>query len=142
MRAWPLWLAALWWGGMSAVSFVVVPTLFARLGPAVAGPVAAQLFALQSTGVIVVGLVLLLWLRQQRRRVQAQDIGPLMGTMALVLLAMLAALLQEFAVAERIVSARSTGGDLRLWHGLGSALVFLQWLCGAWVFKRLIRNAF
>jgi hypothetical protein len=141
MRAWPLWLAALWWGGMSAVSFVVVPTLFARLGPAVAGPVAAQLFALQSTGVIVVGLALLLWLRQQRRRVQAQDIGPLMGTMALVLLAMLAALLQEFAVAERIVSARSTGGDLRLWHGLGSALVFLQWLCGAWVFKRLIRNA-
>jgi len=142
MRAWPLWLAALWWGGMSAVSFVVVPTLFARLGPAVAGPVAAQLFALQSTGVIVVGLVLLLCLRQQRRLVQVQDIGPLMGTMALVLLAMLAALLQEFAVAERIVSARSTGGDLRLWHGLGSALVFVQWLCGAWVFKRLIRNAF
>ena len=141
MRAWPLWLAALWWGGMSAVSFVVVPTLFARLGPAVAGPVAAQLFALQSTGVIVMGLSLLLWLRQQRRRVQAQDIGPLMGTMALVLLAMLAALLQEFAVAERIVSARSTGGDLRLWHGLGSALVFLQWLCGAWVFKRLSRSA-
>jgi hypothetical protein len=127
---------------MSAVSFVVVPTLFARLGPAVAGPVAAQLFALQSTGVIVVGLVLLLCLRQQRRLVQVQDIGPLMGTMALVLLAMLAALLQEFAVAERIVSARSTGGDLRLWHGLGSALVFVQWLCGAWVFKRLIRNAF
>jgi hypothetical protein len=127
---------------MSAVSFVVVPTLFARLGPAVAGPVAAQLFALQSTGVIVVGLALLLWLRQQRRRVQAQDIGPLMGTMALVLLAMLAALLQEFAVAERIVSARSTDGDLRLWHGLGTALVFVQWCCGAWVFKRLSRSAF
>jgi hypothetical protein len=142
MRAWPLWLAALWWGGMSAVSFVVVPTLFARLGPPVAGPVAAQLFAVQSSGVIVVGLALLLWLRQQRQRAQAQDMGPLMGTMALVLLAMLAALLQEFAVAERIVSARSTGGDLRLWHGLGSALVFLQWLCGAWVFKRLIRSAF
>lgn len=142
MRAWPLWLAALWWGGMSAVSFVVVPTLFARLGPALAGPVAAQLFALQSSGVVVVGLALLLWLRQQRQRVQAQDMGPLMVTMAVVLLAMLAALLQEFAVAERIVTARSTGGDLRLWHGLGSALVLLQWLCGAWVFKRLIRNAF
>ena len=127
---------------MSAVSFVVVPTLFASLGPAVAGPVAAQLFALQSSGVVVVGLALLLWLRHQRGRVQVQDIGSLMGTMALVLLAMLAALLQEFAVAERIVSARSTGGDLRLWHGLGSALVFVQWLCGAWVFKRLIRNAF
>ncbi len=142
MRSWPLWLAALWWGGMSAVSFVVVPTLFARLGPAVAGPVAAQLFALQSSGVVVVGLALLLWLRHQRGRVQVQDIGSLMGTMALVLLAMLAALLQEFAVAERIVSARSTGGDLRLWHGLGRALGFVQWVCGAWGVKRLIRNAF
>jgi hypothetical protein len=142
MRTWPLWLAALWWGGMSAVSFVVVPTLFARLGPAVAGPVAAELFALQSTGVILVGLALLLWLRQQRRRGDAREFGALMVTMAGVLLAMLAALLQEFAVAERIVSARSTGGDLRLWHGLGSALVFLQWLCGAWVFKRLSRSAF
>jgi hypothetical protein len=141
MRAWPLWLAALWWGGMSAVSFVVVPTLFVRLGPAVAGPVAAQLFALQSSGVMVVGLALLVWLRQQRQRVQTHDMGPLMVTMALVLLAMLAALLQEFAVAERIVSTRSTGGDLRLWHGLGSALVFVQWLCGAWVFKRLSRSA-
>lgn len=142
MKAWPLWLAALWWGGMSAVSFVVVPTLFARLEPAVAGPVAAELFALQSNGVIVVGLALLLWLRQQRQRLDPQDMAPLMVTMGGILLAMVAALLQEFAVAERIVSARSTGGDLRLWHGLGSALVFLQWLCGAWVLKRLSKTAF
>jgi hypothetical protein len=142
MRAWPLWFAALWWGGMSAVSFVVVPVLFARLGPAVAGPVAAQLFALQSSGVIVLGLALLLWLRQQRRRLDADAMGPVMVTMAIVLLAMLASLLQEFAVAQRIVSARSTGGDLRLWHGLGSALVFVQWCCGAWVFKRLSSQRF
>lgn len=137
-----MWLAALWWGGMSAVSFVVVPTLFARLGPELAGPLAAHLFSMQSAGVVVVGLALLLWLRQQRRRLEAQDIGPLMVTMSGVLLAMLAALLQEYAVAERIVSARSTGGDLRLWHSLGTALVFVQWLCGAWVFKRLSKTAF
>ena len=142
MRAWPLWLAALWWGGMSAVSFVVVPTLFARLGPAVAGPVAAHLFSLQSTMVIVLGLGLLLWLRQQRRRRESVAMGPVMVTMAIVLLAMLASLLQEFAVAERIVNARSTGGDLRLWHGLGSALVLVQWCCGAWVFKRLSSHDF
>lgn len=140
MRAWPLWLAALWWGGMSAVSFLVVPTLFARMGPAVAGPVAAHLFSLQSSAVILIGLVLLLWLRQQRRQLDAASWGPLMATMGGVLLAMLAAVLQEFAVAERIVMARSTGGDLRLWHGLGSALVFLQWLCGAWVFRRLLKT--
>jgi hypothetical protein len=142
MKTWPLWLAALWWGGMSAVSFVVVPTLFVRLGPSVAGPVAAHLFSLQSTAVVVLGVALLLWLRQQRRHVGQENLGPLMATMAWVLLAMLAALLQEFAVAERIVNARSSGGDLRLWHGLGSALVFLQWLCGAGVFRRLSRTAF
>ncbi|MEY4506582.1 MAG: hypothetical protein RL297_1160 [Pseudomonadota bacterium] len=141
MKAWPLWLAALWWGGMSAVSLLVVPILFGRLGPAVAGPVAAHLFSLQSSAVILIGLALLLWLRQQRRRSDAAVWGLLMATMGGVLLAMLAAVLQEFVVAERIVMARSTGADLRLWHGLGSALVFLQWLCGAWVFRRLLKTA-
>jgi len=44
-----LFLAALWWGGITALSFVAVPALFAKLGdPAVAGPVAAQLFSYQS----------------------------------------------------------------------------------------------
>lgn len=139
MRVWPLWLAALWWGGMTAVSMVVVPTLFSRLGPAVAGPVAAHLFSLQSTMVMVLGLGLLMWLRQQRRRLESTAMRL---TMAIVLMAMLAALLQEFGVAERIVNARSNGGDLRLWHGLGTALVFVQWLCGAWVFKRLSSHRF
>ena len=38
-------LAALWWGGLSALAFVAVPMLFATLdGPALAGPVAARLF--------------------------------------------------------------------------------------------------
>jgi hypothetical protein len=41
-------LAALWWGGLSALSFVAVPTLFAQLGAPVAGPVAAKLFSLQA----------------------------------------------------------------------------------------------
>ena len=54
-------IAALWWGGISGLSFVAVPTLFARLGsPAVAGPVAAQLFSLQCWGGLGLGLVLLL----------------------------------------------------------------------------------
>jgi hypothetical protein len=97
---------------------------------------------MQSTLVIVLGLGLLLWLRQHRRRVEPAAMGPVMVTMAIVLLAMLASLLQEFAVAERIVNARSTGGDLRLWHGLGTALVFVQWCGGAWVFKRLSSQAF
>ncbi|RYF44389.1 MAG: DUF4149 domain-containing protein, partial [Comamonadaceae bacterium] len=41
-----LLIAALWWGSLTTVGFLVVPMLFARLGnPAVAGNFAGQLFA-------------------------------------------------------------------------------------------------
>ena len=39
MQQLAVFLAALWWGGISGISFVAVPTLFARLGAPVAGPV-------------------------------------------------------------------------------------------------------
>ena len=55
-----------------------------------------------------------------------------------LLLAALAALVQEFGVAQRIVTARSSGGDLRLWHGAGTALVLLQWGCALRVLTRLV----
>ena len=43
-----LMLAALWWGSLTTIGFLVVPMLFARLGnPAVAGNFAGQLFAAQ-----------------------------------------------------------------------------------------------
>ena len=32
-------------------------------------------------------------------------------------------------MAPRIVSARIDGGNLRLWHGLGTAMYVGQWLC-------------
>jgi hypothetical protein len=57
--------------------------------------------------------------------------------MGWVLLAMILALLQEFGVAERIVTARASGGDLRLWHTLGSAMVLGQWLCAGVLLWRL-----
>jgi hypothetical protein len=39
-------VATLWWGMLTGLAFVAVPSLFAKLGnPAVAGPVAAWLFA-------------------------------------------------------------------------------------------------
>ena len=50
---------------------------------------------------------------------------------------MLLALLVEFAVAPRIVSARVEGGNLRLWHGLGSAMLLGQWLCAGFTLWRL-----
>lgn len=136
MQRLSLFLAALWWGGISALSFLAVPLLFARLGAPVAGPVAAQLFSLQSWAGIFIGLALLLMLRLQRPGGAADPEAnrvflnsPVLGTMGLVLLGMLLAMLQEFGVAQKIVNARATGGDLRFWHGLGTVMVLGQWLC-------------
>jgi hypothetical protein len=145
-----VFLAALWWGGISALSFVAVPTLFASLGsPAVAGPVAAKLFSLQCWAGLGLGLALLLILRRQRSLghfpLVGEPVDPeqlrimqrVLTTMGFVLAAMLLALLQEFGVAQKIVTARATGGDLRLWHGLGTLMVLGQWLCSGAVLWRL-----
>ncbi|MBS3995910.1 MAG: DUF4149 domain-containing protein [Hydrogenophaga sp.] len=148
-------LAALWWGGITALSFLAVPTLFATLGsPAVAGPVAAKLFSLQSWAGLVIGLGLLLLLRRQRQRMVVSNdaglvVGPeqvvvlqqLLSTMGIVLLAMLLALVQEFGVAQNIVTARASGGNLRLWHSVGSLMVLGQWLCAGAVLWRLSRSS-
>lgn len=123
-------LSALWWGGMSALSFLAVPTLFAQLGAPVAGPVAAHFFSVQCWASLGIGLALLLVVWREGPR----------GTLVIVGLAMLLALVQEFGVAHKIVTARATGGDLRLWHGLGSLLVVGQWLCAGAVTWRLSRR--
>jgi hypothetical protein len=136
-----LMVAALWWGGITALSFLAVPTLFAQLGsPAIAGPVAAKLFSLQCYAGLLLGLALLVILRRGNEQGAAPD-GTTMTTLGIVLLAMLLALLQEFGVAQKIVSARATGGNLRLWHGVGSAMVLGQWLCAGAVLWRLSRAA-
>lgn len=130
-------LAAIWWGGITALSFLAVPLLFTSLGsPAVAGPVAARIFSLQCWAGLVLGLALLLLLR--RWRGDGVAVAPeALTTMGFVLFAMLLALLQEFAVAQNIVTARATGGNLRLWHGVGTAMVLGQWLCAGAVIWRL-----
>ena len=58
-----------------------------------------------------------------------------------IVVGMLLALLVEFAVAPRIVSARADGGNLRLWHGLGSAMLVGQWLCAGFVLWCLSKPA-
>ena len=130
-------LAALWWGGLSALAFVAVPMLFSTLGsPAMAGPVAARVFTALAWATLLIGMVLLVLLRQPRpgENLPSPEAMTLIGV---VLFAMLLALLQEFVVAQRIVTARASGGNLRLWHGLGSALVVGQWVCSGWVLWRL-----
>ncbi len=122
----PVLLAAVWWGGITALSFAAVPMLFAFFGnPVVAGPMAAKLFQLQSWASVCIALALLLWGRGQR----ALHPNISSGLLPWLLLAALAGLLQEFGVAQQILTARATGGDLRVWHSIGSLLVLLQWMC-------------
>lgn len=147
-----VFLAALWWGGLSGLSLVAVPVLFAQLGAPVAGPVAAKLFSLQCWAGLGIGLALLLVLRRARADAQfpiaGEAVDPqrlaqmqrVLGTMGFVLAAMLLALVQEFGVAQKIVTARATGGDLRLWHGLGTLMVLGQWLCSGAVLWRTVRT--
>jgi len=139
LRRLAILVAALWWGGITALSFLAVPTLFAQLGsPAMAGPVAAKLFSLQCYAGLLLGLALLVVLRRGNERGGAPD-GATMTTLGIVLLGMLLALMQEFGVAHNIVTARVSGGNLRLWHGIGSAMVLGQWLCAGAVLWRLSR---
>lgn len=152
MQRLAVFLAALWWGGLSGLSFVAVPTLFAKLGAPTAGPVAAHLFSLQCWAGLGIGVGLLLVLRRARSGAQfpmaGEAVDPqrlaqmqhVLTTMGFVLGAMLLALVQEFGVAQKIVTARATGGDLRLWHSLGSVMVLGQWLCAGAVLWRLSRR--
>lgn len=115
--------AALWWGSLSAIGFLAVPLLFVHLPtPALAGQAAARLFTAEAWVAIGCGMVLLL---ASRERGEAPRLDWAGGALAFVLAGMLLALLNEFAVAPRIVARE----NLRLWHGVGSALYALQWAC-------------
>src|SRR5690606_8637489 len=57
----PMLLAALWWGSLTTLGALVVPLLFVHLAtPAVAGHMAARLFAAQTWVSLGCGLVLLM----------------------------------------------------------------------------------
>jgi len=119
----PLFIAALWWGGSLMLAFVAVPVLFAHFGnPTLAGPAAAKLFTVVAWLTVISGAALLLLGRSDRE-------GPIGQGLPLILLAMLCMLVQEYGVSYKILTARSTGGNLALWHGVGSALIVTQWLC-------------
>jgi hypothetical protein len=119
----PILAAALWWGSLGAIGFLAVPLLFTNASsPAVAGSLAAKLFTGQSWLSLGCGLVLLMGARGNEGE---PAMGWARGAVVYVLLGMLAALLQEFAIAPRIVTRQ----DLRLWHSAGTALYAAQWLC-------------
>jgi hypothetical protein len=124
-----LFLAALWWGSLTALGFVVVPMLFMHLGsPAAAGAMAARLFSEQTWISTGCALLILMVFNQKDTLAQAASART---AIKFIVAGMLLALLVEFGVAPRIVSARADGGNLRLWHGLGSAMLLGQWLCAS-----------
>ena len=123
--------AALWWGSLTAVGFMVVPLLFKFLPtPAMAGHMAARLFTAQTWVSVACAVVLLLVSRSNRPSALS---GRAQAALFFIVLGMLLALLIEFAVAPRIVARE----NLRLWHGAGSVMYVVQWLCAAAVLWRI-----
>jgi hypothetical protein len=116
------------------VGFLVVPMLFAHLStPAVAGAMAAKLFAAQTWVSVCCALVLLLISRPKGALAQyawAQ------AAMVFIVGGMLLALVSQYGVAPRIVARQ----DLRLWHSVGTVLYALQWVCALMVLLRIQRE--
>ncbi len=133
-----LMLAALWWGSLTGLGFVVVPMLFAKLSsPAVAGAMAAKLFTAQTWLSAACALALLLIIL---RKEAAAPAGKALPAIKFIVSGLLLALLVEYGVAPLIVNARAEGGNLKLWHGLGSAMYLAQWLCTGWTLWCLSRS--
>jgi hypothetical protein len=116
--------AALWWGSLTSTGFIAVPLLFVHLPtPALAGQTAARLFTAQTW--IAFGCAIALMLASGSREARRMDWAQ--GALLYVLAGMLLAALGEFGVAPRIVARE----NLKLWHGIGSAMYLLQWGCAA-----------
>ena len=127
--------AALWWGSLSALGVVVVPMLFMHLeSPVAAGAMAAKLFGAQTW--ITSGCAALMLVVFNQNSEFSQD-SRARAAIKFIVLGILLALLVEFGVASRIVTARADGGNLRLWHGLGNAMLLGQWICAGLVLWRL-----
>ena len=123
MKGFSIWLAALWWGSLTTLGFLVVPLLFVHLPtPALAGGMAAKLFMAQTWVSGACGLLLLMISRGNGPPTPDYRTYP-----ATIFIAggLLLAFLVEFAVAPRIVARE----NLKLWHAVGSAMYLLQWLC-------------
>ena len=119
----PVLVAALWWGSLTTLGALVVPMLFVHLAtPAIAGHMAARLFAAQTWVSVACGLLLLLISRPRQETVQYPWARAAMG---FILAGMLLAVLVQFGVAPRIEARQ----NLHLWHSAGTAMFGLQWVC-------------
>ena len=128
-------LAALWWGSLTALGFIVVPMLFVHLpSPAAAGQMAAKLFTAQTWLSVACSMFLLLLCNQ--KEVEVPDVRA-RAAIFFIVTGLLLAVLVEFGVSPRIATARVDGGNLKVLHGLGSAMYFGQWVCAGFALWRL-----
>ena len=135
LRSLPLWMAAAWAMSLTTLGFFVVPMLFANLpSPAIAGGMAARLFAAQTGISVVCALVLLMTFRSEKLAPAATVIP---SCTMLALAGALLALLVELGVSPHIVAR----DNLALWHSLGTAMYFAQWICALMVFGKLANAA-
>jgi hypothetical protein len=114
---------ALWWGSLTTIGFIVVPMLFTHMDTAqAAGRMAAKLFDVQAwVSLVCAALLLALHLRNARTASRNKP----RASFILIVLGLAASLLVQWVVAPHIVARE----NLRLWHGLGTALYFAQWCC-------------
>jgi hypothetical protein len=133
-----LMAAALWWGSLTALGFVIVPMLFNHLpSPTAAGQMAAKLFTAQSWLSIACAMFLLLIYNP---KVATYQNLRSQSAIKFIVAGLLLTVLVEFGLSPRIVSARLDGTNLKLLHGLGSAMYFGQWLCAGFALWRLSRE--
>lgn len=131
----PVFAAALWWGSLTVTGFITVPLLFMHLPtPAIAGGMAAKLFAAQTWIALACGLLLFL---SARGKEAAARMDWAQGALVFVAGGLLLALLGEFAVAPRIVARE----NLKLWHTVGSGMYLAQWICAATVLYKTAAGA-
>lgn len=134
LRSLPLWIAAAWVMSLSTLGFMVVPMLFAHLpSPAIAGAMAARLFGAQTAVSAVCAVVLMLICRAPSFAVE-EALARVVIFWALA--GAVLALWVHFGVSPRIMAK----DDVALWHTVGSALYFLQWLCALITFGQLARS--
>jgi len=115
--------AALWWGSLSTIGFLVVPMLFANLPtPAIAGTMAAKLFSAQSWLALGCGMVLLL---ASRAAAEPAGMDWARGALPFVFPGLPLALPPDFAGAARNARRRNP----KPWRAVGSGMYLLQWLC-------------
>ncbi len=125
--------AALWWGSLTTLGFLVVPMLFSHLPtPAMAGAMAGKLFSAQSW--VSIGCALLLLALSSNKA--AEPVERAQAAIIFIVTGLLLALLGEYAVSPRILARE----NLKLWHGVGSAMYLIQWVCAGLVLWKNARQ--